>query len=388
VKNKATSAEEILQEIAIKAKVAEGKESIRKILREIYRNGSLGTKSLAKKVYLPIPTIAAIRNELEKKELISRSKHGAILTEKGLAFVMDELQLGFTENLQCKRCHGRTIEPPTHFEQLITEMKHYTALRPKPLTEFDQAFGRPITALNRAFLMLEYDDIEGRNILLLGDDDFTSIAIALLQLQTQITVIDIDSRLLQIITEIASEKRLPINCVEHDLLQPLPRNLQKRFDVVVLDPPYTNSGLRVFLSRAIQALKPEANRRIYLAFAHRPPKETKALQNIILESGLVFTQLLPGFNLYEGAEMHGNISSMAILTTTEETKAPVQTSFQGKIYTGELNPTIRTYRCRNNHEIPIGRTEEIHTIEELKEQGCPICGSKEQFTLIKRASPD
>ncbi|MHA1630465.1 MAG: bis-aminopropyl spermidine synthase family protein [Candidatus Heimdallarchaeota archaeon] len=377
-------AEELLTEIALKAQVAEGKESIRRVLREIFRKGTIGTKSLAKRLFLPVPTIAAIRNELEKEELITRTEQGAVLTEKGLKFVTKDLQFRFIEDLRCKRCFGRTIGSPGNFDELITQMKDFGSRRPRPLTEFDQAFARPITALNRAFLMLENDDLEGRSVLLLGDDDFTSLAIGLLQLNIKVTVIDIDQRLLDLISNIASERNFQIECLKHDLREPLPASLHSKFDTILLDPPYTPNGLTLFLSRAVQALKQEPNRRIYLSFVHRPPNEMLLLQKTILEMGLVFSQLLPGFNIYEGSEMHGNTTAMIVLTTTSETRPSITTSLRKEIYTGEVNPTIRTYRCANGHTILVGKSTTIHTIEELKEKGCPICGSKERFLRIKR----
>ena len=108
------------------------------------------------------------------------------------------------------------------------------------------------------------------------------------------------------------------------------------------------------------------------------------IQKVILEHNLAIQQIIPGFNLYEGAEMHANTTFLAILVTTEESKPIVVKGFNEKIYTGELNPTIREYSCSNGHSIIIGMDQPIKTIEELKEKGCPDCGSKESFTRISR----
>ncbi|MHA1186415.1 MAG: bis-aminopropyl spermidine synthase family protein, partial [Candidatus Heimdallarchaeota archaeon] len=58
--------------------------------------------------------------------------------------------------------------------------------------------------------------------------------------------------------------------------------------------------------------------------------------------------------------------------------------YTDEIYTGEINPTIREYTCKNNHTITVGRNQQIKTIEELKEVGCPKCGQKESFTRVSR----
>ena len=374
----------VLDDIAEKASIFEGKEAVRTILREIFLNGTIGTKSLSRKLRMPIPTVAAIRKELEKIGLISREKKGAILTEKGLIFVNDALGIYYLESHYCKKCESTGIALPHEAEKLIAKQRLFSERRPKPQTEIDQAFGRPITAIRRAYLMLENNDLEGREILLIGDDDFTSLAIAQLKTNAKITVLDIDNRLLEIIKEISIENNFQINCVTHDLRKPLPENLMNRFDAVLTDPPYTIPGLELFLSRAIQALKDESGRKIYLAYAHRPPKMQLEVQSSLTKLGLAILQLIPGFNLYEGAEMHGNTTYISILSTTESTKPLIASDFSEKIYTGELNPTIREYQCKNGHVTEVGFSLEIKNIEELKENGCPVCGDKDEFTRISR----
>jgi predicted methyltransferase len=219
--------------------------------------------------------------------------------------------------------------------------------------------------------------------LLLGDDDFTSLAIAILNVQAEITVIDVDERLLDVIKKIASEENYKIKCIKADLRKPIPKELEGKFDTIITDPPYTKSGLALFLSRATQAIKNEKSKKIYLAFAHREPNETKVIQQIILNHGLIIQNILPGFNLYEGAEMFGNTTMLMVLETTDKIETQITKDFLEEFYTGELNPTKRIYKCRQGHEITIGKTEKIKTIEELKEKGCPICKDKTKFTKIR-----
>ncbi|MHA1211626.1 MAG: bis-aminopropyl spermidine synthase family protein, partial [Candidatus Heimdallarchaeota archaeon] len=148
-------------------------------------------------------------------------------------------------------------------------------------------------------------------------------------------------------------------------------------------PPYTINGLNLFLSRGLQALKDKQNKKIYLAYAHRPPTEMHEVQKAIITQGLAINQLLPGFNLYEGAEMHGNTTFLAILVTTNNISILYPRNFTDHIYTGEINPTTRIYQCKNGHEISVGSEEEIKTIEDLKASGCPICKNTESFIRIK-----
>ncbi|MEA2070734.1 MAG: bis-aminopropyl spermidine synthase family protein [Asgard group archaeon] len=374
----------VLKNFAKKAQIEEGFETIRYVFREIFRNQPIGTKGLAKRVCMPIPVVAALRKELEKAGYLGRTHKGAELTEKGQIFVKNELKLSYKETLICKRCNGMGFELPPESSKLFPKQNAFAKKRPHPLTTIDQAYGKPITAMRRAYYLLENADVENRSILLLGDDDFTSTAISLLQLDASIVVVDIDERLLQLLDEIAEDNGFPIKCYQVDLREELPEHLVEQFDVVLTDPPYTLEGLQLFLSRAIQGLKKEPGKRLYLSFAHRPSNELLEIQKIINHAGLAIKEIIPKFNLYEGAEMHANTTFMMQLETTKKTKPLISKSFTKNIYTGEQTPTKREYKCSNGHVILVGKSCSIKTIEELKEKGCPICGQKEKFVLISR----
>ncbi|NHJ49863.1 MAG: putative methyltransferase [Asgard group archaeon] len=374
------SYDELLESIAVKAQVKEGKEFVRVALREIFKHGTIGSKSLARKIFLPIPTVAALRKELENEGLISRVKKGALLTEKGVKFVTKELGLIIYDDFICDLCDGSTLKLPDNADLILDKLRKYMSQRPTPLTNIDQAFGKPITALRRALLMVQNGDIENRNILLLGDDDFTSLAISLLVKNAKITVIDIDQRLLDIIQKISVDDNYRIKCIQMDLRNEIPDDIRDSFDTILTDPPYTKIALKLFLSRAVQAIRKEKNKKIYLAFAHREPNEVKLIQEIILEHGLIIQQILPGFNLYEGAELIGNTSQLMVLTTTDRPIVTIkEIDKESALYTGEINPTKRIYICENGHEINVGISEKFKTIELLKENGCPICKSKTSF---------
>jgi predicted methyltransferase len=372
-----------LKAISEKARLSEGEEAVRRILREIYRRGRIGTKDLAYASTLPVPVVAAVRKELEKSGLISRNG-GAILTDKGRRYVAETL--GFTENepLSCLACLGRKIMVPKKYASILTKLQEYSRFRPKPYTWLDQAFATPQTMLLRALFMLEEGDVEGRNILFLGDDDLTSVATGLLKSAKKITVIDIDDRILDLITSIAEKEDLQIECIRHDLRNPLPSKLNAKYDVVFTDPPYTMEGLKVFVSRGIKALRKRRCASIYLAFAHKLPEEMLHLQRAINDMGLVTREIVPRFNVYEGAEMLANTTFLAKLETTDETKPSITSRHEGKMYSGEVSPTLRIYRCSCGEEIEVGSGAQFRTIEMLKSDGCPKCGRKEGFKLQKR----
>ncbi len=372
-----------LETISRKAKLEEGGEAVRSILREIFRSERISTKNLAHLTGIPIPVVAAVRRELEKIGLIMRKK-GASLTETGREFVTRDLGFKHRERLTCADCQGRTLRIPDQFAPLLQQLQDYMITRPRPLPWLDQTHGTPETALLRALFMLEKGDVEGRRIIFLGDDDYTSLAVAALRAAREITVVDVDPRLLTAIQSASKKENLQITCVAHDLRKPLLETLQHKYDVAFTDPPYTIPGLTLFTSRAVTALKQRRGATIYLAYAHQPPEKTLAIDRTLFNMGLAIVEQLPAFNRYEGAEMFANTTFLARVQTTEKTRPLTTSTYSEKIYTGEITQTRRKYQCRCGEEIQVGALEAFHTIQELKSKGCPKCGKTKGFNLVER----
>jgi len=373
----------LLKTVSERAKLEEGEEGVRKILCQVFRNQKIGTKELAYLTHLPLPVTAAVRKELENEGLLSRNG-GASLTEKGERFVKEKLRLAYPQSVICPTCQGRAIQIPDNFQPMLEKLKTYLGMRPKPMPWLDQAHGTPETALLRALFMLERGDVEGRKILFLGDDDFTSIAVGLLKAAEEIAVIDMDSRLLENIQQISKKEGFKITCVEWNLKNPLPQQLHHKYDVIFTDPPYTISGLILFISRGLIALQQRKGASIYLAFAHQPPKKMLAMEKALNTMGIAIAEQIPKFNTYEGAEMFANTTFLARLEITEKAKPLITEAFDGKLYTGEITQTVRIYQCRCGRQVNVGATETFRTVEELKSKGCPNCGKTKGFKLIKK----
>jgi predicted methyltransferase/ribosomal protein S18 acetylase RimI-like enzyme len=373
----------LLKKVSENTELDEGEEGVRRILREIHRNRKIGTKELASLTQIPLPIVAAVRKELEKEGLITREK-GALLTQEGEKFARESLGFAYLQKLTCPTCQGRGIKVPENFVPILGKLREYLDLRPRPLTRLDQAYGTPETALHRALYMLEKGDVEGRRILFLGDDDLTSIAVGLLRAAREITVLDIDARLFEVVQLGNEREGFSIEFLEHDLRKPLPKRLHCKYDVVFTDPPYTKPGLTLFVSRGITALKLGKGASIYLAYARKSPRKMLEAQKILTTMGLVITERIPRFNTYEGAEMFANTTLLERLETTEETKPLITEAFEGKMYTGEITKTVRTYQCRCGERVIVGETEPFQTIEELKARGCPKCGKRKGFKLTEK----
>ncbi|GIO34654.1 MULTISPECIES: bis-aminopropyl spermidine synthase family protein [Paenibacillus] len=374
-------------------RLQEGKQAIEQLLVECYLNPGISTKELARKTLLPTPIAAAIKRELMKAGALKQDR-GVRCTPDGAAWM---------ENIYGYAGLDRTL-----FRELLQETKwneklqdvmailrELFSLRPSVNVQIDQSKCTPETSLNRAILCLKQHALIGKKILCVGDDDLVSVSIGLLLQKlfpsgghnvTKVQVLDIDERFLGYIETIAKERGLPITCRRLDLREGLPEYLHGRFDSFFTDPPYTLQGMSLFVSRGIQALKREKGLPIFLSFAHKAPSFMLAMQREFTRMGLTVAANFPRFNAYEGAEMIANRSQMFILRTTDQTKPEYPGTFADALYTGEVNQTLRTYRCKScSREVFVGITGEIATIEQLKNEGCAGCGHDTFEMVAKKA---
>jgi predicted methyltransferase len=229
--------------------------------------------------------------------------------------------------------------------------------------------------------MLQNGALEGKRVLLLGDDDSVSIAIGLLgralrqgDLTRGVTVIDADERRLSFLRDAAAREQLPLVTVHHDLRRPLPADLRRSFDVIETDPPYTLEGARLFLARGCEALTTAADGHCFFSFAHWAPSQTLELQKVFIELGLAVQAVWPNFNRYAGASVLGNLGQLIELVHAGEAAAELP-DFSGALYTAEVNPRLRVYACAGcGREIVLGQDGVPATIDEAKAVGCSDCG--------------
>lgn len=195
---------------------------------------------------------------------------------------------------------GGSISAPMNWKRIIQKARQIFKAEIPLKPEFDQCRATLPSVLSRIRLLWERLDIQGKRVLILGDDDLTSVLIGLTRSATEVSVIEIDNDLAGHLLSLSKKYSLHLRVHRHDYTQPLPRRLRDRFDTVFADPPYTLSGLDVCLERATEALKHEEGRRIYLCYS---PMDLSggsllALQRKLYERGLVYAELIPHFNHY------------------------------------------------------------------------------------------
>lgn len=327
---------DLLSEVAAASRLAEGREGVRRLLRSILRRGPVPVRELARDLGIPVPVVAAVRGELEKRGLLARGS-GIDLTEAGLLFVEEHA------GLRCRRRFDlfEATTLPADLAPAIERLNAIAPRRPPVNVTLDQSHATTETAIRRGLYLYEHDAVEGRRILLIGDDDLTSLAIALsaevAELgRPEIIVLDVDNRLVAFLNKEASKEGLPVEAIHHDLRAPIPPALEGGFDTFFTDPPYTLNGLSLFVSRGLEGLSEDGGAGAFVCFGRRAPTDTAAAIGLLAGSGLAPMEIVPTFNEYVGAQLLAGQSQMIRCSYAGGGERPVTGAFDGPLYTADF----------------------------------------------------
>ena len=381
----------VIDRIYEKINIEEGKKTIESFFLNLYLNDRMSTKELAQELLIPIPLVTAIKKEAIKENMVEQNS-GIILSVDGKNFV--ENILGY-KGIN-KKIYKDLIQNKSDIdimESLYKDVETVFKNRPEANVILDQSKCTVKTAIERVLEAIKNNSIIGKKIVCVGDDDLISITICLVLEKlfktktygTKIYVLDTDKRIINYINKISEMFEFSsIICKEIDLKKKLPNEIINSFDTAFTDPPYTNNGLILFVTRAIECLKKEVGLNIFLSFAHKSQDSMYKIENEILKLGLCIYHIIPNFNEYEGAEILGNKGQLIILKTTNYTEKTLNIDYDKPIYTGELRQTRRKYKCKNcGKEYWVGIEEKIDTIEQLKDKKCLIC-KENIFELVEK----
>jgi N4-bis(aminopropyl)spermidine synthase len=258
-------------------------------------------------------------------------------------------------------------------ENTLRDIRKKYDLEPK--REYDQFFATIQTSIAKAKILIDRGVVEGKHIALIGDDDLVSIVLGFTKANFKsLTVFDIDKSILETIEKISKDLGLEnIKTRLYDARRSISPNMPSRFDVVMTDPPYTKSGINLFLQRAVELLgKAPAfdGKYIFLCYGNsfKSPNKTLKIQEIIGRFGLVIEDKIDKFNRYHGAESVGSTSSMYILKTTPSTTVPH----------GVSNLNIYTFEDQKEDKFPF---VDHYTFKIMNVPG-RILGSKKQLLKI------
>jgi predicted methyltransferase/DNA-directed RNA polymerase subunit RPC12/RpoP len=376
------------EEVAAAVGLAEGAAGVRDVLATVAAREPISVRDLSRWVEIPVPVVTAVCGELRRSGLMD-TQRPVRLTAQGRAAVARDT---WVRAGRCDTCDGRgTVLPRELLGDVADRLTELAAGAPRARLELDQTHCTADTKLRRV-LFLAGRGLLARPVLLLGDDDLTSLAVALVAHLTgttvpQLAVVDVDLRVLDYIGLHAQNLGVEVTLVHHDLTSPLPGSLRSRFDVAVTDPPYTTAGAALFLSRAVSALRPGVGRDVVLAFGARGPDDTVRLQRLFARMELAVRSLTPNFNEYLGAGVLGGTSHLYHLRTTETSRPSIAGCHRGTLYTASERPQrTRRYACVEcRAHVEVGPGQRYRHLAELRQAGCPRCAARRFRPLSLRA---
>ncbi len=261
---------------------------------------------------------SVLRDLLERKpKWFDVDDDGVLFTHKGLVALAMEM---------LARDSGQSLDEAklAVLETLRAEARGRGRIK----RELDQVWATLETTLARAELLIASGEVQ-RGLCFLGDDDLTSLAIHLMGVERRTTVIDVDAELISFFEAQAQKGGWEHQGLMHDLREPVPTKLRGRFGCVFTDPPYAPAGFALFISRAIDLLKPDG--RLYVCFGSSRRSSERGLekQRILADAGILLEEVLPDFNTYEGAESIGSRSTLWVGSITPQSASLVPESPEG-----------------------------------------------------------
>lgn len=244
----------------------------------------------------PLPLVTKLIKLLEDNSLLKISS-SIKLTKKG-ENVLAPFGTFQWIDLKCNKCAGRTISSANYkaaFNKFIKIQKD----RPIPKIEYDQGYITPESLFAKIALADSKGDLGNKQILILGDDDLLSIALALTKLPAQIIVLEIDTRLIDFISKISNKFKLKIETHQKDLAESFPKEFLNKFDTFFTDPSETITSFNAFIGRGVASLKKTGGCG-YFGLTHREASLYKwnKLQHFILEMNTVVTDIIYNFQDY------------------------------------------------------------------------------------------
>jgi N4-bis(aminopropyl)spermidine synthase len=202
---------------------------------------------------------------------------------------------------RCVNCDGTGVDitpPPT--DGLTRSFEACLSHRPPVSLEFDQGFLATPDAIRKVILMHRRGDVMGKSILLIGDDDFLGVLLALTRLPKRVLVLEIDGRLTD--EMMAVKARLGLDSLQvrkYDVCDPFPEDLTRAFDTFMCDPMDTRLSFRLFLSRGVRSLRGAGSAMVF-GLTNISANKSKWLdvQNMVAAMGFALTDIIRDFHSY------------------------------------------------------------------------------------------
>lgn len=198
---------------------------------------------------------------------------------------------------------------------------------PVPKREYDQFLATPETTFQKSKILLDKGAVCGKSIAFIGDDDLNSLSLASMSSDyKEIVVFEIDNQIVSSVEKCSKDLGFKNITVEkYDVKKELDKKYLSRFDIVVFDPPYTKTGVTLFLKRASELLgmvKDFETKYVFMYYGNsfKSPEKTLKIQEIISRFGFSIEDRIEKFARYTGAESIGNASSLYVLKANKFTR--------------------------------------------------------------------
>lgn len=292
---------DLREEIARKVARRTGIETTRKDVEEIL-SSLLVTSHFWELVQLarqPFNVVCSTVDLLVRRGWAETREDGSIVLTLSGKNLMKEQGIAPRVVHRCPYCEGRGISLDG-VRDLVTRFKDVATFRPEPVLQYDQGFVTPETTVSRILLMSNKGDLQGKRLLVLGDDDLVSLAAGLSGLPREVVVLEIDDRLVDFINEVARREELPVAASKYDFRDKLPEEYVGNFDTFITDPPETLEALEVSLGRGLASLRGEGCAG-YFGLTHVEcslTKWSKVQQLLVNKYGVAITDIIEDFNHY------------------------------------------------------------------------------------------
>ncbi len=208
-----------------------------------------------------------------------------------------EKKIGW-QRIVCRECYGKIIPNNTSFSLKEGMLKEICEKKPSPTFLFDQ---RPVTvstSFRRAVYLYWRGDLQDKDIVLIGDDDLTSIALALLKKAKSIIVFEVDKRLVKFINKTAKENSLNVTAYQYDLTKNIPKSFYRKFDVFLTDPTPNKEAFSFFVSIGLKLLKEGEGKVGYVSFFPSHSNISIDFQKALTDFNVIITEMIPRFTEY------------------------------------------------------------------------------------------
>lgn len=298
--------------------------------------------------HAPMRFLCAFWNQMIANGLLTTSDGRLRLTEAGLDLVM-ALGIAPAREAVCDACEGRGVDANKLFHEAADRFAAICRHRPEALRDYDQGYVTEATTLSRIAFVWQRGDLEGKDIIVLGDDDLMSIAAALTGAPKSVLALDIDERLIGFINEVAAKEGLTnLQAVRHDLREPMRDEWLGAFDTFLCDPTESFVGFKAFVERGLLSLKGVGSAGYFgLTHAESSLDKWARIQNFLLDNGAVITDLRDDFSGYVN---WGYMETMRSWTWLPTKVAPQQVWYYSAFYRIELlrQPQLENRRLEGN----------------------------------------